>query len=229
MKRIGIVGGLGPEATIDYYRLIIEACRVQSKGDAPDIVIRSMNLNDFPDINERGKVIAWFAEAIQDLHKAGAEFAAIAANTPHIVFDDLKLLSPIPLVSIVEDTCRKTKSLGLKNIGLLGTRVTMSSDFYQRVFLKDSITVVVPTPREQDYINNKLVTEIIYNKIVDSTRDGLLKIVKRMIDDDGIEGLILGCTELPLILTRDEFGIPFLNTTKIHVDSIVRYCLSGEY
>jgi aspartate racemase len=228
MRRIGIVGGLGPEATIDYYRMIIDGYRKQSKGNAPEIVIRSMNLNDFPDINDRNKVIAWFAEALRDLHKAGAEFAVIAANTPHIVFDDLKQLSPIPLVSIVEETCRATKSLDLKKVGLLGTKVTMSSDFYQQVFSRDDIAVVVPTAQEQEYINHKLVSEIMYNKIVDATREGLLKIVKRMIADDGIEAIILGCTELPLILTKDEFGIPFLNTTRIHVDSIVRYCLRGE-
>lgn len=228
MRRIGIVGGLGPEATIDYYRMIIDAYRTQSKGNAPEIVICSMNLNDFPDINQRDKVIAWFAEAIEALHKAGAEFAVIAANTPHIVYDDLERLSPIPLLSIVEETRRVTNDLNLKRVGLLGTKVTMNSDFYERVFSRDSISVVVPTPQEQDYINDKLVTEIMYNKIVDTTRQGLLKIVKRMIDDAGIQGVILGCTELPLILTRDEFGIPFLNTAKIHVDSVVRYCLHGE-
>ncbi len=228
MKRIGILGGLGPEATIDYYRLIIDGYRAQSKGNAPEIVVYSMNLNDFPDINERDKVIAWFAKALEALHKAGAEFAVIAANTPHIVYDDLKRLSPIPLLSIVEETCRAVKGLNLKRVGLLGTKVTMSSDFYQKAFLQHDITVVVPTSQEQDYINNKLFTEIMYNKIVNSTREGLLKIVKRMIDDDGIDGVILGCTELPLILTTDEFGIPFLNTTKIHVNSVVRYCLSGE-
>lgn len=228
MKRIGIVGGLGPEATIDYYRLIIDGYRAQSKGNAPEIVVYSMNLNDFPDINARDKVIAWFAEALEALHKAGAEFAVIAANTPHIVYDDLKRLSPIPLLSIVEETCRAVKSLNLKRVGLMGTKVTMSSNFYQKALSQRDIAVVVPTSQEQDYINNKLFTEIMYNKIVNSTREGLLKIVKRMIDDDRIEGIILGCTELPLILTTDEFGIPFLNTTKIHVDSVIRYCLSGE-
>ncbi len=228
MRRIGIVGGLGPEATIDYYRMIIDAYRGHSKGDAPEIVIYSMNMSDFPDINQRDKVIAWFANACEALHKAGADFAVIAANTPHIVYDDLKRISPIPLLSIVEETCRAAKNLKLKRVGLMGTKVTMSSDFYIRIFSRDSITVVVPTAQEQDYINDKLFAEIMYNKIVDTTRQGLLKIAKRMIDDDGIEGLILGCTELPLILTKDEFGIPFLNTTRIHVDSVVRYCMSGE-
>ena len=228
MRRIGIVGGLGPEATIDYYRMLIDAYRGYGKGDAPEIVIYSMNLSDFPDINQRDKVIAWFANACEALHKAGADFAVIAANTPHIVYDDLKRLSPIPLLSIVEETCRVAKNLNLKRVGLMGTKVTMSSDFYRRIFSRDSITVVVPTAQEQDYINDKLIAEIMYNKIVDTTRQDLLKIARRMIDDDGIEGLILGCTELPLILTKDEFGIPFLNTTRIHVDSVVRYCLRGE-
>lgn len=228
MKKIGIVGGLGPEATIDYYRTVINEYRKASKGNAPEIIIYNLNFNDFPKLDHRDEIIDWLAGAIKALHQAGADFAVISANTPHIVFDELKQLSPIPLLSIVEETCRVVKSLKLGNVGLMGTKVTMSSDFYQRVFSYEDISVVVPTVSEQDYINDKLFSEIIYNRIFEETRQGLLKIVKRMIDQDNIQGLVLGCTELPLILTKDEFGIPFLNTTKIHAESAVRYCLTGK-
>lgn len=227
MRRIGIVGGLGPEATVDYYREIIDSHRKQSSGNAPEIIIYSMNLQAFPAIEEREKVIEWLAGALESLHQAGADFAVLSANTPHIVFDELKAVSPIPLLSIVDETCRVVKDMRLRKVALMGTKVTMGADFYQRIFSRDNIDVVVPTPEEQDYINQKLFSEILYKKIVEETRQGLLRIVKRMIDDDGIEGLILGCTELPLILTKDEYGIPFLNTTKIHAESAVRYCLTG--
>lgn len=228
MRRIGLVGGLGPEATVDYYRMIINKCRNEAGGKVPEIIVYSLDLKDFPRLEERHEIVRWLGGAINALHRAGADFAAITANTPHIVFDELVALSPIPLISIVEETCQVVQSLNLKKVGLIGTKVTMSSDFYQRVFSAHDISISVPTEQRQNYINDKLVSEIIYNRIIEETRQGLLAIIKRMIENHRIEAVILGCTELPLILTRNEFGIPFLNTTKIHAESIVRFCLTGK-
>jgi len=226
MKKIGIVGGLGPEATADYYRIIIDAFQRRQKGMYPAVIIYSLNISEFPHVDkERNKLINWLANAVNSLYKAGADFGLIAAGTPHVVFDDVKSLSPIPLLSIVEETCKAVEILRLKKVGLLGTKITMSRDFFQKVFSKRGISLVVPTEQEQDYINAKLFTEIMFHKIVDDTRQGLLKIVKRLLDHESIEGVILGCTELPLILTKDEYGIPFLNTTRIHAESAVDYCL----
>ncbi len=226
MKKIGIVGGLGPEATLDYYRIIIDAFQRRQKGMYPAVIIYSLNIREFPHVDkERKKLINWLASAVTSLYKAGADFGLIAAGTPHVVFDDVKALSPIPLLSIVEETCKVVERLRLKKVGLLGTKITMSRDFFQRVFSKRGISLVVPTEQEQDYINTKLFTEIMFHTIVEDTRQGLLKIVKRLLDRESIEGVILGCTELPLILTKDEYGIPFLNTTRIHAESAVDYCL----
>jgi aspartate racemase len=153
----------------------------------------------------------------------GADFGFISANTPHIVFDRVKGKSPIPLVSIVEETCKAVSARGIKRIGFLGTKFSMQSGFYQKEFSGGGIRVFVPDIGEQNYIHGKLETEIELGIFLDETREGLLKIVERMIRDDGIEGVILGCTELPLILTKDEFGIPFFNTSEIHVNSILKY------
>jgi aspartate racemase len=228
MKRIGIIGGLGPEATIDYYRTIIYECRAQTQGDVPEIIVYSLNLKDFPRIEEKDAVIKWLSGGLQALHRAGADFAIISANTPHIVFDGVKKLSPLPLLSIVEETGKAVKALGISRVGLFGTKITMSSDFYQRVFESYGISIVVPAMDEQDYIDHKISSELLYNKIYDETRSGLLTIAERMITDEGIQGLILGCTELPLILTRDELGIRFLNTTRIHALAAVHYCLTEK-
>ncbi|MGD8978548.1 MAG: amino acid racemase [candidate division WOR-3 bacterium] len=225
MKRIGIVGGLGPEATVDYYRVMIEDCRKRTGGRVPEIIIYSVDVKDFPMIDQRDKIVEWLGGAINALHRAGADFAALTANTPHIVFDELVRSSPVPLISIVEETRRVVQDLGMKKVGLLGTRVTMNSDFYERVFSKYDISIVVPTEQEQDYINDKLFTEIMFNRIIEETRQGLLAIIKSMIEKHRIEAVILGCTELPLILTGDAFGISLLNTTKIHAESLVRYCM----
>ncbi len=231
MKRIGMIGGFGPESTLDYYRLLIEQYRQMSgEGSLPEIIINSMDVYSL--LNMVGQkrwddLTQYLLVGIETLAQAGADFGFISANTPHIVFDRLKNLSPIHLISIVEETGKKTKDLGLQKVGLLGTSFTMQSSYYQEVFSKENISIVVPLEEEQDYIQNKLMTEIELGKFHEVTRKELLLIVKRMVDEDSIEGLILGCTELPLILTKEEYGIPFLNTTKIHVDSVIRYYNNG--
>lgn len=230
MKTIGILGGLGPESTSDYYREIISAFNTKYTELAyPEIIIYSVNINElmqFVKISAWGKLTEWLLGKIQCIHNAGAEFAVIASNTPHIVFDELQALSPIPLLSIVEQTSKKAQKMGLKNLGLLGTKLTMESDFYMKPFIQKGMSVVVPTENEQKLIHHRLFSEIELGIFKDSTRDELLDIAKRMVDQDKIDSLILGCTELPLILTKNEFGIPFLNTTAIHCESIIEYCIA---
>lgn len=228
MKRIGIIGGLGPESTIDYYRGIIDAFRQQGAGlTSPEMVIYSADVTQLialVEAEEWDKLVDWLVDRVNALHRAGAEFAVIGSNTPHIVFDQVKARSPIPLLSIVEETCRKAESLGLKKLGLMGTKFTMQSHFFQKTLRARGMSVIVPTEDEQRVIHQKLMSEIELGIVKSSTRDELLAIVKRMLEEDAIEALILGCTELPIILDRDEFGIPFLNTTAIHIDSMVRCC-----
>ncbi|SMC22306.1 aspartate racemase [Clostridium acidisoli DSM 12555] len=225
MRKIGMIGGLGPESTLDYYKLIVEGYRkAVNDGSYPEIIINSMNMKELLDMMDNGEwdnVVACLINGIDALYKAGADFAFISSNTPHIVFERINKKSPIPLISIVEETCKSANKLGMKKIGLLGTKFTMKNNFFQKVFDKSNITIVVPKEEEQEYIHNKLMTEIELGQFLDETRNELLNIVKRMLDEDSIEGVILGCTELPLILTKDEFSIPFLNTTKIHVESII--------
>jgi aspartate racemase len=162
---------------------------------------------------------------ISSLHLAGAEFAAIASNTPHIVFDEIRPKSPIPLVSIVEETCRKAREMGLKKIGLMGTKLTMEAGFYKKPFISNGISIIVPGSQEQLVIQHRLFSEIELGIIKDSTREELMMIAKRMVEEDRIDSLILGCTELPLILTESRYGIPFLNTSAIHCESIIRHCI----
>jgi aspartate racemase len=228
MKIIGLIGGLGPESTLDYYRLIIRAFQERKSVDYPEIVVYSANLTEGLKLME-GKnweaLTDWLLHRIEALRKAGAEFAAIGSNSPHVVFDAVKPRAPLPLVSIVEATCRKAREIGAKRLGLLGTAFTMQADFFQKPFLARGMNVVVPEPDDQQLIHRRLFTEIELGIIKDSTRQELLGVVRRMIDRHGIEALILGCTELPLILTQSEFGIPFLNTTAIHVEAIVDYSI----
>ena len=230
MKIIGILGGLGPESTSDYYNKIISTFNTKYPELAyPEVIIYSANLNEFMLFVKKsawGRLTEWLLKKIKSIHNAGAEFAAIASNTPHIVFDELKELSPIPLLSIVEQACKKAKRMGLKNIGLMGTKLTMESDFYRKPFIQNGMSVIVPAEKEQELIHHRLFSEIELGIFKNSTRNELLKIAERMVEQDRIDSLILGCTELPLILTNDEFGIPFLNTTAIHCESIIEYCIN---
>jgi aspartate racemase len=231
MKTVGIIGGLGPESTIEYYRGIIDSYREQEKdGNYPSIIINSINLKsmvEFVTANQLDRAADLLVAEVRKLSQAGADFAVLAANTPHIVFDEVQARSSLPLISIVESTCDAVRSLGLNRVGLFGTRFTMQARFYPDVFSKAGLSLVTPDEVEQAYIHEKYMGELLNNIFLPETREHLLSIVDRLKTRTGIEGLILGGTELPLILRDTEHnGIPFFDTTKIHVGRIVAELLS---
>jgi aspartate racemase len=226
MKTAGVIGGIGPESTVEYYRLIISLYRQRKKdGSYPQIVINSIDMKKMLDLIEAGElaeVTKYLTGEVRRLADAGADFALLASNTPHIVFEGIRKGSPLPLVSIVEETCKKADSLGLKKVGLFGTKFTMQGRFYEEVFSKRNILIIVPAPGDQDYIHEKYMAELVNGIILDKTKSGLLEIVNSLKEKNGIQGLILGGTELPLILGQtDDRDIPFLDTTRIHVESVV--------
>lgn len=232
MNRIGIIGGLGPEATIDYYKEIINAFKNDS-GDLnyPEIIIYSVNMSEFIGMmrdKSYDLATAYLLEKIECLRRAGADFAVLSANTPHQLFDQLSEKSAIPLISIVEVASEEAKKRGLKRAGLFGTEFTMAASFYPDVFGKNGIEVVMPDQKDKEVINYKLFSEIELGVFKDDTRALLIGIIEKMVRDQHIDSLILGCTEFPLILDQETYGgIPVLNTTKIHVDSIVKYSKTG--
>ena len=231
MKTLGIIGGLGPESTIDYYQRIIALYRERTgDGSYPEFIVDSVNLKkglDFMSANDLAGMADYLLEGLGKLADAGADFGLIAANTPHIVFDDVASKSLIPLISIVEATCAAAKARQLKRLALLGTRYTMQATFYPKVFSREQIKLLVPEREDQDYIHDKYMNELVPGKFLPETRTGLLAIVDRMKAKSDIDGVILAGTELPLILRNpDHNGIAFLNTTKIHVEAAVAEMLS---
>lgn len=232
IKRIGLIGGIGPLSTVDYYNRIVEFFQTNHSGIGyPEIIIYSANLHELMEImakNDLFRLVDWLSEKVAALQRAGAEFAVIGSNTPHVVFHRVSSRSPIPMLSIVEETSREAYSRGHKKSGLMGTIFTMESDFYQKAFEEKGMHIVVPEEEDRRLINDRLFSEIERGIIRDSTRKELLDIIEKMIGEHSIDSLILGCTELPLILDKDNFGIPFLNTTAIHVESIVNYCLGRK-
>lgn len=231
MKTLGIIGGLGPESTIAYYQHIIVLYRERTgNGSYPQFLINSVDLKkglDFMETNNLSGMADYLVEAIGKLAQARAEFGLISANTPHIVFEEVASKSPIPLISIVEATCAAAKARKLKRLALFGTRYTMQGTFYSKVFSREGIELVVPDPKDQDYLHDKYLNELVPGKFLPETRDGLLAIVNGMKTKSDIDGVILAGTELPLILRGDfHNGIPFLDTTKIHCEAAVDQMLS---
>jgi aspartate racemase len=224
MQTPGIIGGIAPESTIQYYRLIIAAYRQRkADGSYPSILINSIDMTTMLGLiagNDRVGVIGYLAGEIEKLQRAGADFCLLASNTPHIVFDALQARVPIPLISIVEATSAAVQARGVKRVGLFGTAFTMQGGFYQEVLAHAGIGVVVPDPDDQAYIHEKYMTELVNAVFLPETRRRLLAIAEGLHRRHAIEGLILGGTELPLIL-NDTGGLdmPFFDTTRIHAES----------
>jgi aspartate racemase len=230
MQPIGLIGGIGPESTIDYYRAMIGAYRQHlPDGSYPQIVITSVDVNALLGAlmqNQLERVTDLLVTEVARLEAAGAGCAAIAANSPHIVFAAVQARSRLPLVSIVEATAHEAKRLGRNRLGLFGTRFTMQGRFYPQVFERFGLTIVVPVEAKQSYIHDKYMTELVQGTLRSETRDGLLAIVAQMKARDAIDAVILGGTELPLVL-RDATasGIPLIDTTVVHAKAIVAQAL----
>lgn len=231
MKKIGLIGGLGPEATVDYYKEIIKAFSVDNVDlNYPEIIVYSVNMSEFiglMKLKEYEKAASLLLEKLDALKRAGADFAAITANTPHLLFDELEKKSPLQLISIVEATSTEAVNRNLKRPGLFGTGFTMNASFYPEVFNRSNMEVIMPDQAEKEIINQKLFSEIEHGIFKDETRKLLIDIIQKMTDEKQIDSIILGCTEFPLILNEPEYcGIPVLNTTQIHVNKIVEACLN---
>ena len=229
--KVGIVGGIGPESTVDYYKSIITEYRKVKQDDSyPEIVIDSINMMKMLDLvlkKEWDNLANMLVQAIGNLKKAGADFAVIASNTPHVVFDRVQALSPLPVFSIVEEACKKAGELKLKKLGLLGTAFTMEESFYKDCFIRNGINIVIPSDAEQKLIHERIFNELESGTVRQETKNEFISIIDRMIKDDFIDGLILGCTEFPLILHNGDCSIPFLNTVEIHVQCIIRELLNN--
>jgi len=230
MTRLGLVGGLGPESTIDYYRRILDRWKALDPTSSPSIVIDSLDVKRALDLvaRDREALTRYLLTSIQRLADAGADFVAITANTPHLVFDDLASRAHVPLLSIVETCADEATRRGMSRLLLLGTGFTMEAPFYPEVLARRGIHVVTPSEDERAWIHAIYVEELLRGEFHDSTRRELVSIVEGLRQQEGLEGVILGGTELPLLLTHPEVAtLPALDTTALHVEAIVRRLRNG--
>jgi aspartate racemase len=225
MTTVGLIGGLGPETTIDYYRRIFAAWQATDPTSAPSLIIDSIDVQKVFRLvaSDREGLADYLSASVDRLARAGASFGAITANMPHLVFDEVSARSPMPLISIIETCADEARRRGLRCVALLGTRFTMEASIYPDVLRRYDIDVVIPDETERVFIHHHYVNEMLSGVFRDEVRERVVSIVSRLRDAEHVDGVILGGPELTLLLPYETIAeIPALNTTAIHVDAIVK-------
>lgn len=224
MKKIGLVGGIGPASTVDYYLGLIEKCRAEfGENVYPEIVIDSVSLTaatDFFAQNDFDGNAKLMLRSLADLKAAGAEIAAITANTEHIVWDRISDKFKLPVVSIVEATADEILRKGYRKVLVLGTIFTMKSGLYEKPLAEHGITPILPTDEEKEKIANLFFPNLENGIVVPEDKAKMLEIVGKIVREKGADAVLLGCTELPLMIKDGDLDVPLLNTTQIHINAI---------
>ena len=230
MKKIGILGGMSPESTTLYYEHITRTytARFGNYG-YPEILIYSVNFQKYVDWQHSGQ---WqeaardMAEALERLHGAGADFGLIATNTMHIVFDEVQRAVHMPLISIVQATAESILAAGLRSVGLLGTIFTMRERFFREGLERCGIMALVPEPDSQQRMNDVIYQELCRGEIRTESRRLFLDIIERL-RAQGAQGIVLGCTEIPLLVEPQHCDLPLFNTSLLHAAKALDFALQS--
>lgn len=228
MKTVGIIGGLSPESTIAYYRWINDGVRAEMGGHHnAKILLNSLDFGEFVTLKERGDwdtQAALLCAAARSLEKAGADFIVLATNTMHKMAAQITASISVPFLHLADATAEAIAAQGLKTIGLLGTRYTMELDFYKDRLIAHGITPIVPDEGGRKIINDIIYNELCNGIIRDESRAAYRSIMESLAHQ-GAEGIILGCTEITLLVDHSDSGVPLFDTTRIHVDKILQELL----
>ena len=226
MKKIGLVGGTGPESTLMYYKELNSRIDKITDGKAmPDIVIESVNFRrawDYVCAERYDLLTDYLAEKVTCLQNSGAEVISLTAVTMHLVIDDIIAKTNADLISIPKAVCKEALSAGYKKIGLLGTIFTMEKDYMKKDFLEAGIKVCVPDKEDRDLVAKRIYEELEAGIVKESTLKELQGIIAKMRDEKGIEAVVLGCTELPLILNSGNCPVPCLDSVEIHINELIK-------
>jgi aspartate racemase len=228
-KKIGILGGMSPESTAEYYQHITHTY-TERFGDYgyPEIIIYSVSFQSYVDWpeNDRWDLVAQgLGEAARKLEAAGADFVIIATNTMHLVLDEVQASVKVPVLSLLDAVSEAILGRGIKTVGLLGTKFTMEKTFYQDALARQGIAVLVPDADDREYVNHVIYDELVAGEIRDESRAGYVAVIKRLAER-GAEGVILGCTEIPLLVSEADAGMPLFDTTVIHAEAALEYALA---
>jgi len=233
MKVIGLLGGMSWESSLEYYRIINETVKERLGGlHSAKCILYSVDFEEIELLQHESKwdeLTKIMIESAQNLEKAGANMVLICTNTMHKMANEVQNAIQIPLLHIADAAAEKVKEKNLKKVGLLGTKYTMEQDFYKgRIKEKYNIDVIIPdTDDEREDVHNVIFNELCLGQIKDESREKYKKIIKNLAKN-GAEGIILGCTEIPLLINQKDFAIPIFDTTLIHCISAVDYALNNE-
>ncbi len=225
MKKIGLVGGMTPESTTAYYEMLINLGR-KSWDDPlhnPVVLIYSIDLAEIvahQDVGDQDKVVEILVNALENLRGAGAEVGALTANTPHIFFDSIQSRTALPLVNIVDTSFQRARDLHVKRALLLGTKATMEGSMYHEAFDAGGIEIVIPDENERRFINRTIYEDLAVGSVTPELRENYREICRRHIADFDVEAIILGCTEIPLVLTAEDLPLPLIDTALCHAEAI---------
>lgn len=229
MKKAGIIGGMGPVSTLDYYSGIVDGYRTaKNDGSYPALTLESVDMTEmlgFVAQEAWSPLVSMLLAAVRNLKSAGAEFAAIASNTPHIVFRSLEEKSPLPLVSIVEETCRHAADAGCARVIILGTKFTMTSGLYTEMFPQYGIEALIPDWEGREFVHSIIFPKLEEGVIDPEDKEDLIEFTEELIRNSHADAVVLGCTELPLIIRPGDLSVPALDTAQIHIAAIVREML----
>jgi aspartate racemase len=225
MKKIGIIGGLSAESTIEYYKILVKEYNLIKGGaSSPFLVIDSLDLETVRNLmadNSWEEVYQIILKSARNLEDAGAEIIIIATNTIHKIFEKLTMEINTPMISIMDATAEAIKEKSITRVGLLGTIFTMQADFYQDSLSKYGIEVIVPNKEDQNYVNTVIWDELTHHIFTSESKKGYSEVIKRL-ESEGAEGVILGCTEIPLLITQEDSPIPVFDTTTLHALAALR-------
>lgn len=224
MMKVGIVGGLGPASTIDYYRDIVEKYRkVNGDDNYPEIVIDSINMGEIVmgiETNNFDYVAHQILNSISNLEKAGASFAAIASNSPHIVWDLIKDKTIIPIISIIDATCDYIVRQNYNKVLIFATKFTMKNGLYSKALTKMNIEWILPNEEDIEILGNIIYPNLENGIVIEEDKQKMISIAEKYIKQHSADSILLGCTEIPLMIKSNDVSVPVINTTKIHIDKI---------
>jgi len=231
LKTIGLVGGMSWASSLEYYRLINEAVNKKLGGfHSAKIVMYSIDFEELVNLQSSGQwleITNLIIKAAKALEMAGADLVLICSNTGHEGFERIVANVDVPFLHIADATGSEVASMNLKKVGLLGTKFTMERDFYKSRLNKNfGVEVIVPNQNDREAIHRIIYNELCYRKIRESSKEQSIRIINNLVDE-GAEGVILGCTELPLLIKQQDSNVPLFDTTKIHALSAVNFALSG--
>jgi aspartate racemase len=233
MRPVGLVGGMTPESTLEYYRLVIRSARERLRDPDPlrnpVVIVYSLDLAQVVALQRAGRtddLAAHLAGICEILRAAGAEIGALTANTPHLYIEAIQARTRLELVSIVEATCGAAVGIGLRRPLLLGTRTTMESPMYRDRLAADGIELLIPDEEGRQRVDEAICTELAVADVRPATRNRLLALCREAVEHRGADGVILGCTELPLVLSQADLPVPVVDTARVHVEAILDRALA---